>query len=285
MAQKLGNRAHMAVIVLCSICAIMLFAACQGVSSSGGTINVSGKILAVNPGAHSVTLQGAIDGKQQTITISDLTDQQIADLQGHINSNYSFQVSQNNDTYTIVSTSTPVTQSETTPVATATSSTNTVSVPGSISFIGKVQSATTTSLVVSMPDGNTLTMSITAGTDSHDVDGQLAPGMQLKVKAETNPDGSFMASTLRTVHYSSSSHSDDLSIIDFTGNTTSAVGADNLLHFQVGNQNFTALIDHDTDFRHLHNAQSIDNNQPISVEVFFNGGNGTAQEIDARDDN
>jgi hypothetical protein len=109
--------------------------------------------------------------------------------------------------------------------------------------------------------------------------------MQLKVKAETNPDGSFMASTLRTVHYDSSSHSDNLSTVDFTGSTTSTVGPDNLLHFQVGNQNFTALIDHDTDFRHLHNAQSIDNNQPISIQVFFDGSNGNALEIDARNNN
>ncbi len=287
MAKKQGSRVRMAIVVFFSACALMLFAACQGVSSSGGALNVSGKVLSVNTAAHTVTVQGNLNGQQQTFTIGGLTDQQIADLQSHINGSYGFQVTQNNNTYSI--SSDPVSQDQTTPGNTTpqatTGTTQQTSVQGTISFIGKIQSITSNSAVVSMPNGSTLSMSLTQNTDRGDVNVPLNTGTQVKVKAITNLDGSFQASSLKTLDNDHPQQNNDLNTVSFQGVTTNTVGSDNVLHFKVGSQVFTAQINNNTELKNLNNPQAINNNQPIKVDILYNGNNGSAVKVEASDNN
>jgi hypothetical protein len=272
----------MIIVVLCSICAILLFAACEGVS--GGATTISGKILSVNSTAHSVTVQGSVNGQQQTLTISGLTDQQIATLKGQTG-NYNFQVIPNGTSYTISSDSQPISQSEATPEgvtpeATTTGTTSIGNVQGNVSFIGRVQSINGTNLVVLMPNGNPLSMTIGNNGDNNQIP---SVGQQVKIKANTNTDGSFQTSEIKNLD---NEQNNDLNTMSFTGITTSIVGTDNMLHFKVGSQNFSALIDNNTKLKHVNNnsAQTIGSNQNVKVDVRFNGGNGNALEVELGND-
>ena len=142
-----------------AILALMaLFTACAGVGTNGsnGNLTVSGSVVSVNPQNHSVTLN--INGQQKTI--SGLTDQEISLLQGQAGKMYSIQVTQNSDgSYEIVTGTNPT--EENTPETGNTPSTNdtpATNEPGSISFTGTVQSVSTNSIVVSMPNGQSLTV-------------------------------------------------------------------------------------------------------------------------------
>src|ERR1700730_1779519 len=175
MTKKNIGSVRTAFVAFCSLCAIMLFAACQGVSSSGGPLTVSGKIISLNAAGHNVTVQGNLNGQQQTLTIGGLTDQQIAALNGHIGAAYNFQVSQNNNNYVITSNTDPVSTNDTTPVANTTPEATTAqngtvqgNAQGNISLIGKIQNISNTSVTVTMPNAQTLTASITANTDRGD---------------------------------------------------------------------------------------------------------------------
>ena len=296
MAQKNLSRVRMAIVILFSACAILLFAACEGVSSSAnGALTVSGKILSVNSSAGSVTVQGNVNGQQQTVTIGGLTAQELSTLQSHVNSNYAFQVTQNGNNYTLTTNTEPVSQdgatpentttSSTTPEATTDTNTNTGgNAQGNISLTAKIQSATNTSLVVLLPDGRPLTMSLTPNTDRHDFTGPFNQGQVLKVKAITNPDGSLQASELKNASTDQGDQNNDLNKVSFQGITTNTVGSDNLLHFKVGNQNYTASIINTTELKNLNNAQSIGNNQVVKVDVIFNGSTANAVKVEMAND-
>jgi len=272
----------------------MLFAACQGVSSSGGPLTVSGKIVSLNTTGHSVTVQGNLNGQQQMLTIGGLTDQQIAALNGHIGATYNFQVSQNNNDYAITTNTDPVSESETTPGTTnvqnttpeATTPPNTTvvgNVQGTISLMGKIQNSSNTSVTVLMPNGQTLTASITVNTDRGDANIALNPNTLAKIKVFTNPDGSFQAKSLKIED--NAQKVNDLNTISFEGITTSAVGPDNILHFQVGNKTYSATCNNFTELKNMNNAQNIASHQPIKVDVLYNGSNGSVAKVEISNNN
>jgi hypothetical protein len=257
-----------------------LFTACAGVGTNGGNGNltVSGSVVSVSPQNHSVTLN--INGQQKTI--SGLTDQEISALQSQVGKMYAIQVTQNSDgSYEIVTGSNPT--AEDTPGAGETPTTNETpgaNEPGSINFTGKVQSASNSSIVVSLPDGSSLTMSIVSGqTDLSDFNNALpAAGQTITVQATANTtDGSFLASKLGQAD---SGDLQNQNVVDFQGVTTSAVGTDHVIHFAVGNKSFSYAIGSNADLGDFSgNAQNIGNGASVKVEVTFNGTTGTATKV------
>ena len=259
-----------------AILALMaLFTACAGVGTNGsnGNLTVSGSVVSVNPQNHSVTLN--INGQQKTI--SGLTDQEISLLQGQAGKMYSIQVNQNSDgSYQIVTGTNPT--EDNTPETGNTPNTNdtpATNEPGNISFTGTVQSISTNSIVVSMPDGQSLTMSIVNGqTDESDFNGQqITKGRLIQVEATANTDGSFLATKLKQADSANN-------VVDFQGVTTSAVGSDHVIHFAVGNKGFSYAIGSNADLGDFNgNAQSIANNASVKVEVTFNGTTGSVTKV------
>jgi hypothetical protein len=268
------------VIGIAILALMALFTACAGVGTNGGNGNltVSGSVVSVSPQNHSVTLN--INGQQKTI--SGLTDQEISALQSQVGKMYAIQVTQNSDgSYEIVTGSNPT--AEDTPGAGETPTTNETpgaNEPGSINFTGKVQSASNSSIVVSLPDGSSLTMSIVSGqTDLSDFNNALpAAGQTITVQATANTtDGSFLASKLGQAD---SGDLQNQNVVDFQGVTTSAVGTDHVIHFAVGNKSFSYAIGSNADLGDFSgNAQNIGNGASVKVEVTFNGTTGTATKV------
>jgi hypothetical protein len=229
----------------------------------------------VNTQAHSVTV--SVSGQQYTI--SGLTDQQIAALQSQQNQTYTFQVTPSgNNAYTInqntqpqvasSNSSAPVTNQNGTPVQ------------GNIAFAGKVQSVNGNSVVISTPDGQSLTINtITGQTDMSDMNGtSLSTGQIVKVKAITDQNGNFVASKVGIDK--PEDQQQDMSIVQYQGVTTSAVGTSNQISFKVGNKSYSFPIASGADLKDFNNnTQSIDNNMQIQAKVAFNGTNGTAVKI------
>lgn len=261
-----------------AILALMaLFSACAGVGTNGGNGNqtISGSVVAVSAQNHSVTLN--INGQQKTI--NGLTDQEISALQGQVGKLYSIQVSQNSDSSYQIIAGTNLTAENTPETGDTPSTSNTPEANqlGSINFTGKVQSASNTSIVVSLPD-RSLTLSLNSQTDRSDFNNTLPTvGQIIKVEAMANADGSFVALKL------SQADSGDVqaqNVVDFSGVTTSAVSTDHMIHFQVGNQSFSYAIGANADLGDFNgNAQSIGNKASVKVEVTFNGATGTATKV------
>jgi hypothetical protein len=247
---------------------MVLFSACAGVAN--GT-SLSGSVVSVDATNHTVTL--SVNG--QNTTIKNVPDNVITLLQSQVGHVYSFQVTQNSDgTYTIETgtNGTPEVQ-EGSPEANQTSSTNE---PGSIQFIGKITSSSNGNVVVSLPDGSSLSMSTNAQTDLGDFNGSL-PGVNTQVKAEANanPDGSFTATKIGNVD-----SSDDPNQVQFQGVTTQAVGSDRVIHFTVGNKSFSFPIASTADLSDYNgNAQSIASGASVKVTVEFSGTSGSATDI------
>lgn len=268
------------VIGIAILALMALFTACAGVGTNGGNGNltVSGSVVSVSPQNHSVTLN--INGQQKTI--SGLSDQEISALQGQVGKMYAIQVTQNSDgSYEIVTGSNPT--AEDTPGAgetPTTGETTGANEPGSINFTGKVQSASNNSIVVSLPDGSSLTMSIVSGqTNLSDFNNALpTAGQTITVQATANTtDGSFLASKLGQAD---SGDLQNQNVVDFQGVTTSAVGADHVIHFKVGNKSFSYAIGSNADLGDFSgNAQNIGNHANVKVEVTFNGTTGTATKV------
>jgi hypothetical protein len=263
------------VIGIAILALMALFTACAGVGTNGanGNLTVSGSVVSVSPQNHSVTLN--INGQQKTI--SGLTDQEISLLQGHVGKMYSIQVTQNSDgSYEIVTGTNPT--AEGTPETGETPTTGETPgaiQPGSINFTGKVQSVSNNSIVVSLPDGKSLTMSIINGqTDVSDFNGQqITRGELIKVETTANTNGSFLASKLKKADSADN-------VVDFQGVTTSAVGADHMIHFAVGNKSFSYAIGSNADLGDFSgNAQNIGNHANVKVEVTFNGTTGAVTKV------
>ncbi len=138
---------------------------------------------------------------------------------------------------------------------------------GGISFIGPVKSITSSSLVMSAPNGQTYTMAINAQTDRSAYGGGLpAVGASVDMDSAVNPDGSLTATILKPAVPGDP----DLNVIAYTGVTTSAVGADRVIHFTVGTKSYTYTIPTTavlSDFGG--NAQAIGINQSVKVKVQY----------------
>lgn len=81
-----------------------------------------------------------------------------------------------------------------------------------------------------------------------------------------NPDGSFTATILKPARPGDP----DLNVIAYTGVTTSAVGADRVIHFTVGTKSYTFTIPTTADLGDFGgNAQAIGNNLAVKVKVQY----------------
>ncbi len=142
--------------------------------------------------------------------------------------------------------------------------------PGGISFIGPVKGITSTSLVMTAPNGKTYTLAMNAQTDLSAYNGVLpAGGSSVNMDAVVNPDGkSFTATVLKPAV----AGDPDVNVVAYTGTTTSAVGADRVLHFTVGTTAYTYPIPPPADLTDFGgNAQAIGNNILVKVKVVYPG--------------
>jgi hypothetical protein len=264
------------VVGIAAIVVMIMFTACAGVgtTSSNGLTNLtfSGSVVSVNSANHSVTLN--VNG--QTKTINNIPDNVMSNLQNQVGKFYSIQVTQNSDgTYSIESGTNVTPEANETPNTNETSSVNE---PGSIDFIGNVQSITSSSVVVKLPDGSTLPMSIVSGqTDLSKFNGSL-PGVNqvVKVSATAN-NGSFTATELKPTD---AGDLQDQNTVTFKGVTTQAVGSDRVIHFAVGNRSFSFPVVSTAELKDFNgNAQAIASATSVKVNVQFNGTSGTAIDV------
>jgi hypothetical protein len=284
----LTHRFSMIFVCALGVLLMALFSACAGVSTTAnGSATITGSIKAVNVANGSVTV--AIPG-QSDITINGLSSAQATALQSQVGKIYTFTATPNSDgSYSINVGTNPVVASgasegvqNQTPVAQGTPNANvppSTNEPGSISFIGKVQRVNPTSIVVSMPDGSTLTMSIVNGqSDLSDFNGVLPTvGQTVKVDANANTDGSFMAAKLKLADQGDLN---DQNTVEYDGITSSTVGSDRVIRFGVGNKSYTFTIGSWADLSDFNNnAQAIQANQMVKVKVLFNGSTGTVTKV------
>ena len=284
--KQLLNRFRMGIICLAGLLLMALFTACAGVSTTNDTVSITGKIKSVDVANGTVTL--SVQGQSQPIVIKGLSSAQASALQGQQGKTYTITATQNSDgSYQIDVNGKPVLSAPGTPEGIETPNANeTAGTPGqgSISFIGKVQSISSdnSSIVVIMPDGSALPMKIVNGqTDLSDFKGSLPGANQfIKVDANTNSDGGFTATKLKTTDSGDTSNQTKLNTVDFQGVTTSSVGSDGVIHFKVGDRSFSYTIGSNADLGDFNNnAQSIQANQAVKVKVQFNGSTGTVVKV------
>lgn len=152
-------------------------------------------------------------------------------------------------------------------------------VPGKIAFIGQVQSVSSSSISVKLPNGQALTASIVNGqTDLSDFNGSLpGQGQTVKITVTANTDGNFTAIKIKATD---SGDTADQNIITFDGVVTSPVGSDHRLHFRVGTHDFSFPLSAATDLTDFNgNDQSIGNNTAIEVKVQFQGSSVTVLKV------
>lgn len=183
--------------------------------------------------------------------------------------------STNQSTPTTGTTGTTATTTSTTPVASPTATqppgstaTSVPFKPGGISFIGPVKSITSTSLVMTAPNGQSYTLALNAQTDLSAYNGvPPAVGSSVNMDATVNPDGkSFTATILKP----GMPGDPDIGVIAYTGTTTSPVGADRVIHFTVGTTAYTYTIPTTADLTDFNgNAQAILNNTLVKVKIHY----------------
>ena len=254
---------------------MIMFTACAGVGTTGSNgltnLTFSGSVVSVDAANHSVTLN--VNG--QTKTINNIPDNVISNLQNQVGKFYAIQVTQNSDgSYSIQSGTNVTPEANETPDSNQTSSVNE---PGSIDFIGSVQSAHSALIVVKMPDNSTLSLVVNGQTDLSKFNGSL-PGVGQVVKVSaTASNGSFIATELKPTD---SGDLQDQNTVKFQGVTTQSVGSDRVIHFAVGNRNFSFPIISTAELKDFNgNAQSIANATSVKVDVQFNGISGTALDV------
>ncbi len=257
--KKLIQRFPIVVVCAVSLLFMALFAACAGVAvpTTNSPVTVTGTIKSVN------TANGSITPAVQ-------------------NSDGSYTISTGSNSITIA-VGTP--EGIQTPGANETpGGTESAGNPqaGTISFIGKVQSVNGNSIVVSLPNGSTLTVNIVNGTTDLGDFNNTAPaaGATIKVAANANTDGSYTATKLSQTDSGDLSNPTKLNTVDFQGMTTSAVGADRVIHFTVGKKSYSYTIGSTADLGDFNsNAQGIQANRPVKVEVLFSGSNGSVTKV------
>jgi hypothetical protein len=283
--KQLLNRFHMGIICMAGLLLMALLTACTGVSATNDTVSITGKIQSVDVANGTVTL--SVQGQSQPIVIKGLTSAQASALQGQAGKTYTITATQNSDgSYQIDVNGKPVLSTPGTPEGIETPNGNETSgtpEPGSISFIGKVQSVSSdnSSIVVIMPDGSPLSMSVNGQTDLSDFNGSLPGANQLiKVDANANSNGNFTATKLKMTDSGDTSNQTKLNTVDFQGVTTSSVGSDGVIHFKVGNKSYSFTIGSNADLGDFNNnAQSIQAKQAVKVEVQFNGATGSVVKV------
>jgi hypothetical protein len=270
------------VFSVASLLVVMLLAACAAVGTNGTGTSITGTLTNVNASGHAITLTVG----NQTYTVNGLSDQEIAALQSQVGKTYVIQVTQNSDgSYSLTAGTNPTPGAASTPGANETpEGTSTpeaggtsTATSGSIAFTGSVQSASSSSLTATMPDGSALTMAINAQTDQAGLNGvQLQSGQKVKIESQFSGSG-FVASKIKLADAGDLA---DASSVDFQGVTTQAVGSNRMLHFSVGNRNFSYAIGANADLGDFAgNAGSIASGSAVKVTVQFNGTGGSITKI------
>ncbi len=289
MKKSLLNHVRPLAVCIAGLCIMVFFAACSGVATTTNangtqTINLQGKLLSVNPPASATFLYN-----NQQVTVNNLTSDQMAALQPQIGKTVTLQVTQTGtNTYSInVNTTvqvnnTPVTTTGTTTTTNAQpTTTNTTVAQGTLDFVGKVQSINASSITVTMPNGESIQMAINGLTDREDfANGLPTVGQQIKVDGYTNPNGSFTAKKFSILKADDQVNTIKLNTVDFKGVTTSTVGSDNVLHFNLGTKSYSYTLSTTTQMKDFVNSQSIQANQIVKVEVLFNGSNGSVVKVE-----
>ena len=173
------------VVTTVSLVLLILLTACAGVgTNANGTVtSITGTITSVNTSNNSVTL--SVGGT--SYTVNGLSAQEVQTLQSQVGKTYTVQVTQNSDgSYAITVGTNPTPAANETPGVNETpepsetpNSTETANSTGSFTLVGPVQSASSSSLTVTMPDGTALTIAINTQTDQSDLNGaQLNAGQK-----------------------------------------------------------------------------------------------------------
>ena len=117
------------------------------------------------------------------------------------------------------------------------------------------------------PNGQPYSMAINSQTDLSAYNGSLPTvGSSVNMDAVINPDGSYTATILKP----GQANDPDINVIAYTGITTSAVGADRVLHFAVGTKSYTYTIPATADLSDFGgNAQAIGNAVSVKVKVLY----------------
>lgn len=274
------------VLSVAALVLLIMLTACAGVgtNSNGSASSITGTITTVNAANHSVTLATS----NQAYTVNGLSDQEVQALQGQVGKTYTIQVTRNSDgSYSITEGTNPMEVTDATSgvngilEATATpDSTTAMNAPGNFTLVGSVQSISSNSLTVLMPDRTPLTIAITPQTDQSPLEGtQLSTGQKVKVDVIGASNG-LIADELRIPD------ADDLAnatTIDFKGATTQTVGPDHMLHFNVGTRAFSYTLSPAADLDDFNgDAGNIASGTPVRVRVQFNGTTGSVIRI--RDD-
>ena len=259
---------------------LILFTACAGVGSPGSITSVTGTISSVDAAHHSVTLN--VQG--QSYTISGLSDQEVQSLQSQIGKTYTVQVTQNSDgSFSLTVGTNPTLANNQTPGVNeppeATDTPEAGDTPSatngtdSVSFTRPVQSASSSSLTATMPDGSSLTVTINAQTDLSDLNGaQLHAGQIVKVDALAGASG-FVAEKIKLADAGDQA---DANTVDFQGHATQAVGSDHVLHFSVGNRALSYALSSSADLSDFGgNAGAITSGTAVKVKVQFTGTTGS----------
>ena len=261
------------VISIAILVVMVLFSACSGLGNGQSTL--TGSIVSASNGTVVITVGGQSD------TIKNVPANVIQLLQNQVGKTYTVQVTTNSDgSFSIVSGSNVILDNnEGTPTTNDTPSTGdtpttgtTTNVPGSMTFYGKVQSAGSGSLVVTMPTGGTLSFTTNGSTDLADwtssSNGLPGVGTLVKVVVTANNDGSFTATKVGNVDSSNNSTQ-----AVYTGVTTAAVGSDRVIHFAVGKQSFSFSIASNADLSAFNG--NIANGTTVTVTVQFSGSTGS----------
>lgn len=278
MKQSLQSRMSVFLVGICILCALMLFTACAGVTTTTtSAVLITGTVVSVDIQNHRATLNAS----GQQITVTGLTSTQLAVLQVRQGKQFTVQVRQIGiSTYNLSTGTDPIENDHGTPGIVMTMDPFRLNEPGTIEFTGEVQGVSDSSIAVTMPDGQVLPMSIVSSqTDLDDFHGMLPSTNQMvNVKATANTDGSFMASKL------SVAKNYDLrkqNIVIYQGVTTSVVGPDGKLKFRVGNRSYRFQIGTEADLKDFgDNRQSIGYNTPVRAKVLFSGSTGTVMNLD-----
>jgi hypothetical protein len=273
------------VVTTISLVLLILLTACAGVgtNANGSVTSITGTITGVSTSNNSVTL--SVGGT--SYTVNGLSTQEVQALQSQTGKTYTVQVTQNSDgSYSITVGTNPTPAANETPGVNETpepsetpgstetpNSTETANSTGSFTLVGPVQSASSSSLTVTMPDGTALNIAINAQTDQSDLNGaQLNAGQKVKVDVT----GTSSGLSADKIKLADSGDQADANTIEFKGATTQAVGSDHMLHFNVGNHSFSYAIGSSANLGDFNgNASSIASGTPVKVKVQFNGTTGT----------
>ncbi len=284
---KLIRRFPMFIVIAVGIMFMALFAACAGVAvpTTSSPTTITGTVKSVDAANGSVTL--TVNG--QDVTINGLSSAQVSQLQSQVGKSYTITAIQNSDgTFTITTGSNTITIAVNTPEGIQTPSsegtpgeTSGTPAAGTISFYGKVQSSGNNSVTVSMPNGSQVSVATNAQTDLGDFNNALpGVGSTIKVEANANTDGSYTATKLSQANQDDLGNTIKLNTVDFQGVTTAAVGSDRVVHFTVGNKSYSYTLASTADLGDFNgNAQGIQANQQVKVEVLFNGATGSITKV------